>query len=266
MKVLLPVAALVVALVGVSACSSGSGGDAVTGTTTGPPAAATTPAGPTGTSTPDAGSAASPSPSASASSASSGSGAAALDADDRIAGLVNRKVPWSAGGTITVVKGSSRAPGSGKVYRVRVEVESGLELDRQKFAAFVLDTLNDRRSWTEKGRRTFARTDGPADIRVVLASPEKSAAICRPLQTFGKLSCRHGDQAVLTMYRWVRGIPGYKGDLAGYRHYVVNHEVGHALGHAHEYCAGKGKRAPLMMQQTKGLLGCRPNPWPYPDR
>jgi hypothetical protein len=100
----------------------------------------------------------------------------------------------------------------------------------------------------------------------VLASPDRSAAICRPLITYGRLSCRSGDQAVLTMYRWVRGIPDYRGDLDGYRHYVVNHEVGHVLGHGHEYCAGKGERAPLMMQQTKGLKGCTPNPWPFPDR
>jgi hypothetical protein len=89
--------------------------------------------------------------------------------------------------------------------------------------------------------------------------------MCEPLKTFGKLSCHEGDDAVLTMYRWVKGIPDYHGDVTGYRHYVVNHEVGHALGHGHQYCAGKGKLAPLMMQQTKGLLGCRPNPWPFPD-
>jgi hypothetical protein len=128
----------------------------------------------------------------------------------------------------------------------------------------VLATLNDRRSWTENGRRRFARTDGAAQVRVVLASPATSAAICRPLRTFGKLSCREGSATVLTMYRWVKAIPEYAGDRDGYRRYVVNHEVGHALGHGHQYCGGRGRMAPVMMQQTKGLKGCRPNPWPHP--
>jgi hypothetical protein len=189
-----------------------------------------------------------------------------LSASDRLAGLRSTKVPWSAGGTLRVVPGESAAPGEGRVYTVRVEVETGLDLDRAAFAKFVLATLNDKRSWTENGRRTFARTDdADADIDVVLASPAKSASMCLPLRTFGKLSCRSdAHTAVLTYYRWVKAIPEYSGNHDGYRRYVVNHEVGHVLGHEHEYCAGKGKLAPVMMQQTKGLKGCRPNPWPHP--
>jgi hypothetical protein len=148
--------------------------------------------------------------------------------------------------------------------KVRIEVEKGLRLDRPAFARFVLDTLNDPRSWGHGGSRTFARTDGAADVRVVMASPDTSARLCRPLITRGTLSCRSGDRAVLTLYRWVKAIPDYGKDRNGYRQYVVNHEVGHALGHGHEFCPGRGKRAPVMMQQTKGLLGCRKNPWPYP--
>jgi Protein of unknown function (DUF3152) len=203
-----------------------------------------------------------PSPTVKSAAASSGS---TLSASDRRAGLRSHKVPWSAAGRLRVVPGKSAAPGRGRVYTVEVEVETGLPIDRAAFAKFVLTTLNDKRSWTEKGKRTFARVDkGGADIRVVLASPAKSASMCRPLRTFGKLSCREGNTAVLTDYRWVKAIPEYSGNHDGYRHYMVNHEVGHVLGHRHEYCAGKGKRAPVMMQQTKGLKGCRPNPWPHP--
>lgn len=220
------------------------------------------------TAEPDASAPAGGTPSAVPSASPSRSAAAALPAGvtaaDRRAGVTSATVPQSGSGRLVVVKGSVPAPGKGTVVKIRVEVEAGLPVDRDAFADFVLDTLNDSRSWGHGGRMTFARTDGAAKIRVVLASPDTSARLCRPLQTFGRLSCRSGDAAVLTLYRWVKAIPEYGTDRTGYRNYVVNHEVGHGLGHGHEFCPGRGKRAPVMMQQTKGLKGCLPNPWPFP--
>ena len=206
---------------------------------------------------PDSATPTSPPPTSSVSSAG-------LTAADLLAGLRSRQVPQRGGGHLVTVPGSVPAPGSGRVVRVRVEVESGLDVDGQAFARFVLATLNDPRSWGHGGVLTFARTDGAATIRVVLASPDTSAAMCRPLVTFGRLSCGSGNTAVLTLYRWVHAIPGYGNDKTGYRRYVVNHEVGHTLGHGHVTCPGPGSLAPVMMQQTKGLNGCRPNPWPFP--
>jgi hypothetical protein len=189
---------------------------------------------------------------------------AGLTAADVAAGLLAQEVPKHGTGHVHVVRGSSKAPGKGRIYNIRVEVEGGLDVDRQKFAAFVMKTLNDPRGWGHGGTKTFARTDGNADITVVLASPDLSAQLCRPLVTNGTLSCRNGARSILTVYRWAKATPDFGKDRTGYRRYVVNHEVGHALGHGHEYCAGKGRLAPVMMQQTKGVGACRPNPWPFP--
>lgn len=49
--------------------------------------------------------------------------------------------------------------------------------------------------------------------------------------------------------------------VAGYRTYVINHEVGHVLGLNHARCAGRDRPAPVMMQQTRGTRECFPEPW-----
>ncbi len=185
---------------------------------------------------------------------------------DQLAGLLSHEVPDAGDGTPVVVAGSAAAPGPGTdEVTVAVSVEGGLPADGEAFAAFVLATLNDSRGWPHEGY-TFARTDDPdaADVTVVLASPALTDRLCKPLVTYGKLSCRNGDRSVLTWYRWVQGIPEYADDLTAYRRYLVNHEVGHFLGKGHVSCPAAGALAPVMMQQTKGLDGCARNSWPYP--
>ena len=171
----------------------------------------------------------------------------------------------AASGKLEMVPGGSARSGPGPLHRFSVEVEKGLGVDAAAFAAEVESTLADPRSWGADGRMSFRRVDaGPVDVRVVLASPRTADRLCLPLHTAGIYSCGIGSTAVINSMRWLRGADAYEGHLPEYRQYVINHEVGHTLGHHHEYCAGKGEPAPVMMQQTKGVGACRPVPWPYP--
>jgi len=170
--------------------------------------------------------------------------------------------PTAASGRLDVVPGTA-APGAGAaLLRYRVEIEAGLPFDGPAVAAAVHATLADPRGWTTSGH-AFERVDGDAfDMRVILASPALTDQLCAPLLTRGEVSCRNGDAVVLNALRWGVGIEGYAGDLASYREYLVNHEVGHRIGRGHVSCPGAGEVAPVMMQQTYGLDGCRANPWP----
>lgn len=187
---------------------------------------------------------------------------------DIAAGVLSHDVPVSGSGELLVVPGSSEAPdGAAPVMTVRVEVEEDLAIEGEAFAAFVMDTLNDPRGWGADGSVRFARTDGEADIRVVLATPSTVDEMCAPLATNGRWSCGRYGHAALNAERWVFGADAWTeggGTLADYRHYLVNHEVGHLLGHPHERCPELGALAPVMVQQSISLDGCAPNGWPHP--
>ncbi|WP_169063912.1 DUF3152 domain-containing protein [Geodermatophilus dictyosporus] len=171
-------------------------------------------------------------------------------------------------GTVSVVPGSSAVHGTGPLQRFVVEVEDGIGVDGAEFAAAVEATLGDPRSWGNGGRMSFQRVDtteaGGYEFRVSLVSPGSMERYCPGVGTGGYTSCRYGERAVINLARWATAVPHYDGDVATYRQYVVNHEVGHALGNGHEGCPGPGQLAPVMQQQTLGLDGCTRNAWPFP--
>ena len=107
---------------------------------------------------------------------------------------------------------------------------------------------------------------GTADFTIFLATPVTSEQICATagLHTAGYSSCRITGKVVINLARWLTGVPDYGAPVEDYQRYVVNHEVGHSLGHGHAFCAGRGKVAPVMMQQTYGLGGCVAWPWTSP--
>jgi hypothetical protein len=181
---------------------------------------------------------------------------------DARAGVVQRRQPT---GHLHVMTGSGPIVGHGPLKRFRVAVEEGLHVDRQQFVQVVQDTLGARRGWGHD--YSFKRVSGTRySFTVVLASPQTTDGLCYPYRTGGIYSCYNGGRSVINSYRWKQGAAsyGWGKHLRPYRRYVVSHEIGHALGHQHEYDCRPDGKAPVMMQQSKSLYGCTRNPWPYP--
>lgn len=133
------------------------------------------------------------------------------------------------------------------------------------FAAQANQTLNNGRGWAKLGLR-FQQVPTGGSFTLVLAS-----AASLPQFSSGcsvEWSCRAGRYVIINQDRWngaTAAWNGAGGNLSDYRHMVLNHEVGHWLGHDHASCPGAGQLAPLMQQQSISLQGCKFNPWPLPN-
>lgn len=174
------------------------------------------------------------------------------------------RVPEQGSGEFAIVSGVVGPHGDGEVSTYRVEVEAEVPVRPGSFGRLVDRILADRRGWTADGTTALQRIDGPSPtMRILLATPATTDRLCQPLQTSGRLSCRNGQLVVINAWRWVNGAQTHA-RLAGYRRYLINHEVGHALGNGHMSCPAPGRPAPVMLQQTKSLEGCTPNSWPNP--
>ncbi|WP_236981438.1 MULTISPECIES: DUF3152 domain-containing protein [Mycobacterium] len=226
-------------------------------------------------------------------------GLAAFDAN-LPTGTLPEGGPFTQAGDKTwrVIPGTTPQIGQGtaKVFRYTVEVENGLDPTMyggdDAFAQMVDQTLDNPKSWTHNPQFAFIRIDGAGggkpDFRVSLVSPMTVRVGCGyefPLET----SCYNPSfgpdresRVFINEARWVRGAVPFEGDVGSYRQYVVNHEVGHAIGYVrHEPCEQQGGLAPVMMQQTFSTANndgakfdpdqvkpdgktCRFNPWPFP--
>jgi hypothetical protein len=207
-----------------------------------------------------------------------------LKVDNPGAGSMNEALPSAAlppgpdytkqgTGSYATVPGASAVIGKGQLHKFSIEVENGITgVDLKAFAATVMSTLSDRHSWTAGQDVALQRVDsGPVDFHVTLVSSMTVRSLCGyelPVET-SCFSPDHDNRVVLNVARWVRGDVAYVADLANYHRYMVNHEVGHALGHVHIMACLPGGLAPVMMQQTITLKAtdgkmCQPNPWPFP--
>lgn len=219
-------------------------------------------------------------------------------------GILPAGGPFTEAGARTwhVVPGTVPQIGQGtaKVFTYTVEVEDGLETTSfggdDGFAEMVSQTLSNPKSWVHNPQFAFVRVDDTAgaepDFRVSLTSPltiregcgyeiQLEASCYNPAYSSAPGAAPE-PRVFINEARWVRGAVPFQGDVGSYRQYVINHEVGHAIGYRqHEACAANGELAPIMMQQTFSTanndaalfdpgtipangLSCRFNPWPYP--
>lgn len=147
-------------------------------------------------------------------------------------------------------------------YSVR---RDGARADLATFRRQVAQTLADARGWRGAGVR-FREVRSGGDVTLVLAKASRLPAYSSECSVH--YSCRVGRNVVINEDRWngaTRVWRQARRSLRDYRHMVVNHEVGHALERGHLTCPGRGRAAPIMQQQSKGLHGCTANPWPRPD-
>ncbi|TVS85006.1 DUF3152 domain-containing protein [Mycobacterium helveticum] len=226
-------------------------------------------------------------------------GLAAFDAN-LPAGMLPAGGPFTEAGdkTYRVVPGTTPQVGRGtaKVFRYTVEVENGLDPAMfggdDAFAEMVDQTLANPKGWTHDPKFAFMRVDatsgGNPDFRISLVSPVTVREGCGyefQLET----SCYNPafgpdrqSRVFINEARWVRGAVPFQGDVGSYRQYVINHEVGHAIGYErHQPCDQQGGLAPVMMQQTFSTSDddaapfdpdfvkadgktCKFNPWPFP--
>ncbi|MQA27558.1 MAG: DUF3152 domain-containing protein [Micromonosporaceae bacterium] len=147
-------------------------------------------------------------------------------------------------------------------YTYKVGVKGSVNSSLQRFADLARETLNDQRGWSLGRHIRFSRIyTGTADMNLWLATGEevaKADPICDE-----EWSCRVGKNVYVNIRRWNNGTVTWSPrPIKEYRQYIFNHEVGHWMGLPHSGCPGSGAAAPVMMQQSINLYGCKINLWP----
>ncbi|GGV19811.1 hypothetical protein GCM10010293_15180 [Streptomyces griseoflavus] len=181
-------------------------------------------------------------------------------------------VPPAGSGRFVTAQGGGAAVGSGsRPVRYVVKVETGLDISASQAANEIADILASRRGWTHDPDNAFqlVGAGSPHDLTIRIATPATADALCWAgiqQDTGGEYNCEVPGGVVVNLKRWVKGSPTFDGPIDEYRALIINHEMGHFLGHSHVTCGGAGQPAPVMMQQIKGLHGCVANAWPYDEK
>lgn len=165
--------------------------------------------------------------------------------------------------TPAITNVTPKADGKGRVVVYQVETRGSIRTSLDEFKTQANATLNDKRGWAAMNISfKEVATDGEFTLFLSEASQMTSFSAEGCDNTY---SCVVGRNVVINQDRWLGATEAWNaggGSLRDYRHMVVNHEVGHWLGHGHIQCGGPGQSAPVMQQQSMDLQGCKFNPWP----
>ena len=156
-----------------------------------------------------------------------------------------------------------------KVIYYKPMIWGSVEANFGDFRKKVAETLADARGWVRAGLK-FIEVSSGQDVNVILSDP---ASLGATPGCSSELSCTTwANQVIINDVRWREGTKASRAagmNTRDYQHMVVNHEMGHWLGHyAHiEECTAEngfiGGPAPIMLQQSTGLRGCSSfNAWP----
>ena len=149
------------------------------------------------------------------------------------------------------------------VVKYTVSTHGNVRSNLSEFASLANETLNHAKGWSRLGVR-FEQVESGGSFSLILSEaarvPDFSPDGCDTIW-----SCRVGSNVIINDDRWTSASDAWNasgGGMRDYRHMVINHEVGHWLGHGHEYCTSSGSPAAVMQQQSIDLQGCAFNPWP----
>lgn len=149
-----------------------------------------------------------------------------------------------------------------KTVTYSVKTRGNVTASLTTFKKLAQQTYDDPRGWRAMGVK-FKRVSKGGDFTLVLSQASKVPSFSSVCSS--TYSCRVGRNVIINQTRWQQATPTWnakKGSLRNYRHMVINHETGHWFERGHASCGGKGRLAPVMQQQSKGLQGCKINPWP----